>query len=72
MVRNKTRVVQWAVADVGVVGGSVAREATVHIPDGYLSPQTCVAGYALAVPAWAVASRKVNDVVRSRQVPLLA
>ena len=43
-----------------------------HIPDGYLSPQTCAAGYALAVPAWAVASRKVNDVIRSRQVPLLA
>lgn len=44
----------------------------VHIPDGYLSPQTCAAGYALAVPAWAVATRRVRKVVRDRHVPTLA
>ncbi|MDQ1295242.1 MAG: cobalt/nickel transport system permease protein [Actinomycetota bacterium] len=43
-----------------------------HIPDGYLSPQTCVAAYAVAVPTWAVASRKVEKVVLTRNVPLLA
>ncbi|HVX44583.1 MAG TPA: energy-coupling factor ABC transporter permease, partial [Mycobacteriales bacterium] len=43
-----------------------------HIPDGYLSPQTCAAGFAVAVPMWAMASRKVNATVRSRQVPTLA
>src|SRR6266545_2532669 len=43
-----------------------------HIPDGYLSPQTCVAAYAVAVPFWAVASNRVSKVVRTRNVPLLA
>jgi cobalt/nickel transport system permease protein len=43
-----------------------------HIPDGYLSPQTCAVAYAVAVPTWAAASRKVTKVVRTRNVPLLA
>lgn len=43
-----------------------------HIPDGYLSPQTCVAAYAAAVPTLAVASRKVSLLVPSRRVPTLA
>jgi cobalt/nickel transport system permease protein len=44
----------------------------VHIPDGYLSPQTCAAAYAVAVPTWAVAARRVTRVVKTRNVPLLA
>lgn len=43
-----------------------------HIPDGYLGPQTYGAAYALAAPFWAIASRKLNKTLRSRQVPLLA
>jgi cobalt/nickel transport system permease protein len=43
-----------------------------HIPDGYLSPQTCAVGFALAVPVWAVAARRVTAVVKTRNVPLLA
>jgi cobalt/nickel transport system permease protein len=43
-----------------------------HIPDGYLSPQTCAVAYAAAVPTWIVASRKVSKVVKTRNVPLLA
>ncbi len=43
-----------------------------HIPDGYLSPQTCAVGYAIAVPVWAVAVRKVKKVVRTRHAPTLA
>jgi cobalt/nickel transport system permease protein len=43
-----------------------------HIPDGYLSPQTCAVAYAAAVPVWVAASRKVTDVVKTRNVPLLA
>lgn len=43
-----------------------------HIPDGYLGPQTYGAAYAAAVPLWVVASRKLNKTLRSRQVPLLA
>lgn len=43
-----------------------------HIPDGYLSPQTCAVGLAVAVPFWAAAARKVNDVVKTRNIPMLA
>ena len=43
-----------------------------HIPDGYLSPQTCAVAYAAAVPVWVAASRKVTKVVRTSNVPLLA
>jgi cobalt/nickel transport system permease protein len=43
-----------------------------HIPDGYLSPSTCAVGYAVAVPAWVVASRRVTKVVKTRNVPMLA
>jgi cobalt/nickel transport system permease protein len=43
-----------------------------HIPDGYLGPQTYGAAYAAVFPFWAIASRKLNRTLRSRQVPLLA
>lgn len=43
-----------------------------HIPDGYLSPSTCAVGFALAVPAWAVASQRVKKQVKTRNVPTLA
>ena len=43
-----------------------------HIPDGYLSPQTCAVLYAASVPFWVVAGRRVRKVVKSRYVPLLA
>lgn len=47
-------------------------DTTMHIPDGYLSPLTCAAAYAVAVPTLAVASRRVATVMRTRQVPMLA
>ncbi len=43
-----------------------------HIPDGYLSPQTCATFGAAMVPAWYTAGRQVKKVVKSRYVPLLA
>lgn len=43
-----------------------------HIPDGYLSPQTCAVGYSLALPVVAVAAKRVSKVVKTRNVPLLA
>ncbi len=43
-----------------------------HIPDGYLSPESCAAAWAAAVPTLAVATRKVGSQVRTRQVPTLA
>lgn len=43
-----------------------------HVPDGYVSPQTCVVALAATVPFWVVATRKVSDVVKTKDVPLLA
>ena len=43
-----------------------------HIPDGYLSPQTCAVMYGAAVPFWVVGARRVKKVVKNRYVPLLA
>jgi cobalt/nickel transport system permease protein len=43
-----------------------------HIPDGYLGPTTCVAGYAVMTPLWAIASRKVKKTLKAAQVPLMA
>jgi len=44
----------------------------VHIPDGYLSPQTCGAFGVAMVPVWVTAGRRVRKVVKSRYVPLVA
>jgi cobalt/nickel transport system permease protein len=44
----------------------------VHIPDGYLSPETCAVMYGATAPFWVVAARRVRRVVKTRYVPLLA
>lgn len=43
-----------------------------HIPDGYLSPQTCAAGFVVAVPMLGVAANRVRRRVKTRNVPTLA
>jgi cobalt/nickel transport system permease protein len=44
----------------------------VHIPDGYLSPQTAVVMYGAAMPFWYVGSRRVKQLLSSRAAPLVA
>jgi len=43
-----------------------------HIPDGYLGPVTSIAGYAVMIPLWIIASRQVKKNLAAKQVPLLA
>src|SRR5438309_6397214 len=43
-----------------------------HIPDGYLSPQTEIVFGAAMVPVWFKASRAIRKVVKTRYVPLVA
>lgn len=43
-----------------------------HIPDGYLSPQTYVPAAAAMLPFWAIASSRVKESLRLSQVPMLA
>lgn len=43
-----------------------------HIPDGYLSPATCVALYAASAPFWYIATQRTKRFLTSRMVPLLS
>ena len=43
-----------------------------HIPDGYLSPETAAVMYAATIPFWYRASQKIQALLRGRAVPLLA
>jgi cobalt/nickel transport system permease protein len=43
-----------------------------HIPDGYLGPQTYVPAFAVMVAFWSAGIAKVKKTLRLKQVPLLA
>lgn len=43
-----------------------------HIPDGYLSPQTYVVLDVAMIPIWVVAARKVKKSLKTKQIPLMA
>jgi cobalt/nickel transport system permease protein len=43
-----------------------------HIPDGYLSPQTGGILYLMMAPLWIAASRVVKKTLKARQVPYMA
>ncbi|MGE5708452.1 MAG: energy-coupling factor ABC transporter permease, partial [Bacteroidota bacterium] len=43
-----------------------------HIPDGYLSPQTTLPTFALMASFWGVGLRRLRSSLRLRQIPLLA
>ncbi len=43
-----------------------------HIPDGYLSPQTCAVMGASMLPIWYVASNRVRALLRSGNIALMA
>lgn len=42
-----------------------------HIPDNYLSPQTCAVMGALMAPIWAVSVKKVTGEISAKKIPLL-
>ena len=43
-----------------------------HIPDGYLSPITCIATYAAALPLWVIAFKKLKNQLDETTLPLIA
>jgi len=43
-----------------------------HIPDGYLSPQTAAPLLAIMVPVWGTAVKKVKEKLKKRDVPILS
>ena len=42
-----------------------------HIPDGYLSPETCIATYAVAVPLWVYGFKKLKSTLNEETLPLI-
>lgn len=43
-----------------------------HIPDGYLSPLTCITTYAVALPLWVIAFKKLKEQLDETTLPLIA
>ena len=43
-----------------------------HIPDGYLSPQTYVVLDIAIIPIWVIAAKKVKRTLKTKQIPLMA
>jgi cobalt/nickel transport system permease protein len=43
-----------------------------HIPDGYLSPQTYIPLYGISVAFWSVALKKMKEELSSKHIPYLA
>ena len=43
-----------------------------HIPDGYLGPETCGFFYAIMIAIWSLCARFVKKTLKAKQVPLLA
>jgi len=43
-----------------------------HIPDGYLSPETAAVMYAAALPFWYRATKKIQTLLTGRLVPMIA
>ncbi len=43
-----------------------------HIPDGYLSPVTCIIMFLIVLPFWIIGLRKIRETMSSRSVPLIA
>jgi cobalt/nickel transport system permease protein len=50
----------------------VIGEDFMHIPDGYLGPQTYVPAYVVMAGFWTTATAKLKKTLRARQVPMLA
>ncbi|HEY3342947.1 MAG TPA: cobalt transporter CbiM [Anaerolineae bacterium] len=46
--------------------------AYMHIPDGYLSPATCMIFFGLVLPFWYLGVRKLRERMNSRYVPVIA
>ena len=68
LLRGVPRWVKVYYASVAIILGTTA----MHIPDGYLSPVTCVIMFVLVLPFWAMGIRKLRETMSARSVPLIA
>lgn len=68
LLRGVPRWVKVYYASVAIILGTTA----MHIPDGYLSPVTCVIMFVLVLPFWMMGIRKLRETMSARSVPLIA
>ena len=57
---------------IATSGLAELQKPDMHIPDGYLSPSTCVVLYGAAAPFWYTALKRVKKSLTARLVPLLS
>ncbi|HVN14299.1 MAG TPA: cobalt transporter CbiM [Anaerolineales bacterium] len=62
---------KWLSLYYGVLALWLATTA-MHIPDGYLSPITCIIMFLIALPFWVIGLRKIRERMNAKNVPLIA
>ncbi|MHB9032053.1 MAG: cobalt transporter CbiM [Anaerolineae bacterium] len=61
----------WAAAYLAAVV-VILGTTGMHIPDGYLSPVTCIILYILVLPFWIVGYQQLRKTANARSIPLIA
>ena len=66
--------VVWATVDLMTHNSKNEKRMVkiMHIPDGYLSPQTAITGIAVSVPIFAASIKKVKTTLSHKQIPFLS
>ena len=64
-------IIKWLAAYYAVLFIWLGTTA-MHIPDGYLSPATCLVMFLLVLPFWVIGIRKIRQTMNARNVPLIA
>jgi cobalt/nickel transport system permease protein len=65
------RIPRWMGLYYGLFVGWLATTA-MHIPDGYLSPVTCIVLFLLVLPFWVRGVQKLRQKMNARNIPLIA
>ncbi len=71
MSREIDRFPRWMLSYYALAGVCVCTTA-MHIPDGYLSPVTCLLMFALVLPFWIRGVQKLRERVSARNIPIVA
>jgi cobalt/nickel transport system permease protein len=65
------RIPRWMIFYYGLVFLWLSTTA-MHIPDGYLSPVTCIIMFVLALPFWMRGVKKLREKMSARNIPIVA
>jgi cobalamin biosynthesis protein CbiM len=65
------KIPNWAKLYYAALGVWLTTTA-MHIPDGYLSPITCLVMFLIVLPFWYVGLKKLREKLNARSAPLIA